>query len=80
MFAKDFKERTHLIAEHQEEYETLPAMLNQQEGSITFCWFNKEEIDRINKTGEIWMKQFTFGNPMNPIALSTIKEELIHGA
>ena len=78
MKAKEFDEVNLKIAEKQEQYETLPAFFNPNEGSLTFCFqLTQEEIDRIYATGEIWFKQFTFGQPMNPIALSTNKEELI---
>lgn len=78
MLAKDFKEVNVRIAEHQEEYQTLPAYYNQQEGSMTFCFeLSEDEIHRIRATGEIWFKMLTFGQPMQPICLSCNKEDLI---
>lgn len=78
MKASEFEEVNVRIAEDQEEYETLPAFHNVQEGSMTFCFkLTDDEINRIYATGEIWLKQLTFGKAMNPIALSTNKEELI---
>ena len=78
MTAIEFDEVNVRIAEHQEEYETLPAFINQGEGSATFCFqLNKEELDEIAKTGKIWFKQLTFGKPMNPISMSTQKDDLI---
>lgn len=78
MIAEEFKEVNVRIAEHQEEYETLPAYSNKEEGSLTFCFsLNKEELEQINKTGLIYFKQLTFNKPMNPVALSVLKEDLI---
>lgn len=78
MEAKEFKEVNVRIAEHQEEYQTLPAYYNQQEGSMLFCFeLSEDEMNRIKATGEIWFKMLTFGQPMQPICLSTNKEDLI---
>ena len=78
MKAKDFKEVNVRIAEHQEEYETLPAFYNKEEGSVTFCFeLSEDEINRIQATGEIWFKMLTFGQSMRPICLSTNKQDLI---
>lgn len=66
------------IAENQPEYETLPAYYDKQEGSMTFCFeLSDDELEQVGKTGKIWIKQLTFGQPMNPIAGSCLKEELI---
>lgn len=74
----EFDEVNVRIAEHQEEYETLPVFYNKEEGSITCCFeLSQEEKDQVLKTGKIWFKQLTFGNPMQPIAMSVIKDELI---
>lgn len=74
----EFKEVNVRIAEHQEEYQTLPAFHNEKEGSMTFCFkLSEDEMSRINATDEIWFKVLTFGNPLQPIALSTNKEDLI---
>lgn len=74
----DFKERTHLIAEHQEEFETLPAHFNKQTGAVTFCCqLTPEEIERVKKTGQVWFSQMTGGQAFQAIRLSTLKEDLI---
>lgn len=78
MEAKEFKEVNIRIAENQEQYSTLPAFHNKEEGSLTFCFeLTQDELNRIHATGEIWFKQLTFNGPMNPIALSCNKEDLI---
>ena len=78
MKALEFEEQNVKIEEHQEEYQTLPAKFDPEEGSLTFCFeLDENELEEVKKTGKIWMKQLTFGKPMNPIMLSTIKEKLI---
>lgn len=78
MEAQDFKEVTVRIAEKQPEYQTLPAHYNENEGSLTFCFeLNEKEIEQVQKTGKIWIKQITFGGDMNPIAPSCLKEDLL---
>lgn len=78
MKLKEFPEVNVRIAEKQEGYETTPAYYNNEDGSITFGYIlTKEEIIRIQETGEIWVKQLTFGKAMQPIELGFEKEELI---
>lgn len=78
MDAIDFKEANIKIAEEQEEYQTLPAYYNQKEGSMTFGFkLTPKELEEVNKTGTIFIKQLTFGNPLQPIGTSCIKDELI---
>lgn len=78
MKAIEFDEANVRIAENQPQYETLPAFSNKEEGSLTFCMkLDDLELARVHATGEIWIKQLTFGNPMNPIAMSSNKEDLI---
>lgn len=78
MKAIDFKERNVIIAKDQEDYRQLPAFWNTAEGSATFCFeLNKEDLEQIQKTGKIWVKQLTFGNPMQPMNISTEKTDLI---
>lgn len=79
MEAIEFEGHNVVIAKDQPQYRPLPAYWNQEEGSMTFCFkLTEAEIQRIYATGEIWFKQITFGQAMNPIALSTNKEELIY--
>lgn len=78
MKAIEFEEVNARIAEHQEEYETLPSYYNEEEGSMTFCFkLSENEVNRIKATDEIWFKVLTYGKPLQPIAMSTNKEDLI---
>lgn len=74
----EFPEVNVRIAEHQPEYETLPAHYDQKEGSMTFCFeLDPDELEQVGKTGKIYIKQLTFGQPMQPIAGTCLKEHLI---
>lgn len=78
MRAITFPEVNVKIAEHQPDFETLPAYYNNKEGSVTFCFtLDKEELDEVIRTGNIYFKQLTGGYAMQPIALSTLKSNLI---
>lgn len=78
MRAIEFPEVNLRIAEKQEEYETLPAHHNEKEMSMTFCFeLSEEEKKRVAETGVIFMKVLTFNQPLQPIAMSTLKEDLI---
>lgn len=78
MKAMEFEEVNVRIAEHQPEYETLPAFYNEEDQSITFCFeLSEEEFTQVAKTGKIYIKQLTFNKPMQPIAGSCLKNDLI---
>jgi hypothetical protein len=78
MKAVDFPEVNVKIAEHQEDYETLPVFSNPEEGSIVSCFkLSKEELKIVKRDGVVYLKQLTFNRPMQPISLSVIKSELI---
>lgn len=78
MKAIEFEGHNIVIAKDQPQYIPLPAFHNPEEGSVTFCFkLTDDELNRLYATGELWFKQLTFNGPMNPIALSTNKEELI---
>ena len=79
MKAIEFPEHNVKIAEHQPEYETLPAFYNKEEGSMTFCFeLDEAELEQVKTTGKIYIKQLTFGKAMQPIGGSCLKEVLIN--
>lgn len=79
MKAGEFDEVNVYVAKDQPEFETLPAYYNEEEKSMTFRFELEQcEIDRIYATGEIFFKVLTNDNPIQPIALSTNKEDLIY--
>lgn len=78
MDAINFKEVNVRLGEGQEQYNTLPAYWNKSEGSMTFGFkLTEEELAEVNRTGTIWIKQLTFGRPLQPIGGSCLKDELI---
>jgi len=78
MKAIEFPEVNLRIAEDQDEYMTLPAYMNPHEGSITSCFeLDDDEIEEIVKSKKLFIKVLNFGQPMQPISLSVIKEHLI---
>ena len=78
MKAKEFEEVNVRIAENQDEYATLPSFYNKDDGTVTMCFeLSDDEMNRLHATNELWFKVYTGGNPLQPIALSTNKEEII---
>lgn len=78
MKTKEFPEVNVRIAEKQEEFSTLPAYYNNEEGSITYGFkLTPEEIERVLENGEIWVKQITYGNAMQPVVIDFSKEDFI---
>jgi hypothetical protein len=74
----DFPEKTHAIAKDQDQYLTLPAHVdNSPERVVTSCWqLNAKELNEILHTGKIWIQQYSFGYPVQPILPSVVKPEL----
>ncbi len=60
------------FAKDQDEYETLPAFMNDSpQREVVTCWkLSEEDLKRVNETGQIWLKVLTFGNPLQPLAMS----------
>lgn len=78
MIAVEFPEVNIRLGENQPEYLTLPAFHNKEDGSFTFCFqLNAEEIEEINRTGNVYFRQLAFGKPLQPVMMSTQKEDLI---
>lgn len=78
MKAVEFEEQNVKIAEHQPEFETLPARFNHQEGSVIFCMeLTEAEKEQVAETGKIYLKQLTHGQPFQAIAGTCLKSELL---
>ena len=78
MKAIEFKEQTIIIAEHQEEYESLPAHIEKGVyGTTTFCWeLTLKERLKLLFTGKLWHQVLTFNKPLQPQLLQVDKPEL----
>ncbi len=60
-----FREQTVILAEDQYEYLNLPAYTD--ETHVISCWgMSWSERLRILFTGKLWLRQLTFGNPLQP--------------
>lgn len=63
----DFNERNTLIAEHQEEYQTIPAFIDKELGVSTFLW-KPTFIERVKILfgANLWHSVMTFNQPLQP--------------
>lgn len=67
MRAVTFKGHNIVFAENQEEYQSLPAHL-QNDGIATFCLeLTPDELKSIRKTRALYLHRLTFGGPVQPI-------------
>lgn len=75
MKAIDFEEKNKDIGADQPEYLTLPAkIIIENEVRVFSKWEpSKEDLERLNNGGHIWLCQTTGGNKYQPITLSTTK-------
>ena len=74
----EFEEVNVRIAENQEGFITLPAYHNKEEGSLMFAFeLSPKEREEVLDTGVLWIKQLTSNQDMQPIALSTKKDDLL---
>lgn len=73
MEARNFKEKNVVFAEDQEEYTSLPALFEEEDGKATFSFkLSEEEIKQIVETGTIYLSVLTFGRPLQPIGPSLL--------
>jgi len=76
MEAISFEEANIILGEGQPQYVPLPAHIDREDSAtpMTCCFkLSPEEIEEIQKTGVIWLRQLTFGTPFHPIWLGTNK-------
>ena len=65
-----------VYAEHQPEYIPLPA-IRFPKGETIQCWeFTPEEVEEINRTGRVFVGQWTFGQSLQPINVTADKSTL----
>jgi len=68
----EFPQQNVVYAKDQPEYKPLPAYIehNEPEKSTYSCWqLSAKELEHVQKTGEIWLAQMTFGQPLQPVLL-----------
>ena len=74
----DFKGSNIIFAEHQDEYNNLPAYHNVKEGKVTICYkltFIEVIILLFNR--KLWVSIMTFNKPLQPQLLSVNKGDVI---
>jgi len=71
MKAIDFDKANIMVAEHQDQYQTLPAYWDSEQGLFTSCW----DLVEINKTGKMYLQQQVGNKAMQPIML-TVKDPI----
>lgn len=72
-----FEQTNCMVAKNQDEYLTLPAHHDPENGILTSCWkLSVDEIEIIKETGIIWFQQWTFNENMQPIMM-TIENPLL---
>lgn len=76
MKALEFKEQNIVFAKDQKEYLPLPAHA-QNNGIVTFCMeLDKEELEHVQKTKQLFITRLTFNGPVQPLKVAVIKPSL----
>lgn len=61
----EFPEANVKVAEHQPEYQTLPAYVDEQQ--TISCWhLTWRERFKLLWRGVLWLRQLNFGHPLQP--------------
>ncbi len=69
MESKEFSRQNTIVAKDQPQYTPLPAYVRANKQVIT-CWkMSLEEMEIFKETGEIWLSQMTFGDPLQPVRM-----------
>jgi hypothetical protein len=70
----EFPQQNDVLAKNQPQYRPLPVHVGSKEDNfpMTTCFqLTPEELAEIAATGKLWYTQVTFGNPFQPVMLST---------
>lgn len=77
MTTVEFKEVNVRFAEHQPEYQTLPAF-KSDEGIVVCCWkLSFKERIKLLVTGKLWHSMMTFNSPLQPQFISVDKKDVL---
>ncbi len=70
VFVGDDSFRKIKIAKHQEEFQTLPAVLSLDSGAVTMRYkISPEELDKLNHGSDLFLTVMTIGKQLQPIML-----------
>lgn len=72
----EFPEVNAIYAKDQPEYIPLPCHKTPSGDVITCFQLSEEELKEISETGKLWISIKTFNNPLQPIFMSTKKEDV----
>jgi hypothetical protein len=68
VFVGDESFRKIKIAEHQEEFQTLPAVRSSDGNAIIVRYkLSPNELDRLNEGSDLFLTVLTMGKPLQPI-------------
>jgi hypothetical protein len=73
MTPQTFEEQNVVFGKDQEGVQPLPGHIDKLGTLVTRWSFSDEEKVKIAETGEIWLSQHTFNNPLQPILPSVTK-------
>lgn len=73
----EFPEQNVVYAKDQPEYLNLPVHRDEV-GTVTSCWeLTPEEIETVKKTGKVYLRQMTFNQALQPVAMAVNIDHLI---
>ena len=77
MIPVNFEEANDILRAENPEILPLPVeIIPGRSGQINTCWeLSKEEVERIQETGLIWLSVLSFGRAIPPICLSVDRPE-----
>ena len=77
MKAIPFKEQNVVYAENQDEYQSLPAFSDTENGTVTSCWeLTDEEFKILKKTKKLYIRSLTFNQPLQPLFASAKRSDI----
>ncbi len=72
MKAIEFPQQTQVLAKDQPQYDPLPVHFDPHTGACVACFeLSAEERKVIAEGGKLWLWQYTWGRPFQPVALTT---------
>lgn len=63
----EFREQNMTFGENQKEYGNLPAFRDPQGEVITAWKLEDGDLEEIQKTGIVYLRQLTFNQPLQPV-------------
>lgn len=68
----EFPQQTQVLAKDQPQYDPLPIHFDPDIGACVACFeLSEDERKAIAEGKPLWLWQYTFGRPFQPVALTT---------